>query len=55
VRELSSEELPLNAVTATRELLSVVEPSVLELVGRAQRGEPEAFDLLARRYQYRLT
>ena len=44
----------MNAVTATSDLLSAVEPSDLELVGRAQRGEPEAFDLLARRYQNRL-
>ena len=44
----------MNAVTATSDMLSAVEPSGLELVGRTQRGEPEAFDLLARRYQTRL-
>ena len=44
----------MNAVTATSDMLSAVEPSDLELVGRTQRGEPEAFDLLARRYQTRL-
>ena len=44
----------MNAVTATSDMLGAVEPSDHELVGRAQRGEAEAFDLLARRYQTRL-